>query len=420
MKWEHIFIDKLLTKYESSKQFQKTDSVSRKINIPFSIDKFKEYHYGTPREKMEIKEAVLKLVEQKLVHVRWRKNEIGNLIEEIVLNIDHLNEAYRFIERRPKFDELEEFKQLITEHTQELSTLGIGEGGKQWLEYVTINKKIPSIFPSNSETRNKVILALSGLASLDDDIDERMFSINIFRNSKVFLGSVKAGVARILRAQSNMDSETTDAEILEEYGILETGSEFHIAGNIIFMLPEGQLDISAVSHGISLHSPTVKIAEIAKTNASIMLSVENMAIFRECTRKRLQSNLILIYSGGFYSRRKLELIKRIRTSIQQNSPQARFYHWGDIDLGGFRIYRHLKNKAIPELQPFMMSPELIDKYYKYCTPIQEDYLLKIQQLVEDELLTELRATITTIVEKKVRLEQEAILCQRSEAFTLPL
>lgn len=420
MNWEHIFIDKLLTKYEQSKKFWDAKVASRKINLSFTMDKVREYHFGTPQDRLDIKQAVLRLAGMELIHVVWKKNEIGNLIEEIVLQVDNANECYNFIGRRSKLDELTEFTSLLTNYSKGLAALGLENVLKDWIHHVGAKKRIPSIFPRNSGTRNYVIRALAGMAALEDDMDERMFSIAVFGNSKSFLGNVKAGVARILRAHAAIDSDSTDSEVLEVYGILETGSDFHIAGDIIFRLPDGKLDISAVTEGIGLHPPTVKVAEIAEVHAEVMLSVENLAIFRECTRRRLYPNVLLVYSGGFYSRRKIELLKRIRAAMHQAFSQPRFFHWGDIDLGGLRIFRHLKSNAIPELRPFMMSPEVLEQYQSFCTPVDTEYVSKVQSLINDNDLHDLKPTIMAFAEKKVRLEQEVILGLRVEALPLTI
>jgi len=412
MNWEQFFIEQLLNKYERSKQFRDTKSQARKINYPFTTSKMQEYHFGMPQTKIEIKNAVLRLAELGMIRVIWKKGEFGNLIEEIVLQIDSLDKSYSFIDRISKKNELDSFTNLLEIHARELISLGLGKALEEWLSEISLKKKIPSLFSSNAETRKKVILALAGISTLEDDIDERMFSLSIFGNSKAFLGNIKVTVAKILKFSNGMDSDITDGEALETYGILESGSDFHIAGDIIFRFPDGCLDISAVGDGIGLHPPSVKIAEVERVNTDFMLSVENLAIFRECTRRKLYSNALIVYSGGFYSRRKIELIKRIYKALQSISPQIQFFHWGDIDLGGFRIFRHLKVSAIPVLKPFMMTPDILDRYQGLCVPVDYTYAEKMKRLIDDIQLTELKATIARAVGKMVKLEQEAVLCSR--------
>ena len=54
----------------------------------------------------------------------------------------------------------------------------------------------------------------------------------------------------------------------------------------------------------------------------------------------------MVYTGGFASTGVVDLLKSILALV---SPSVPFFHWGDIDPGGLRIFRFLEEtlRALP-------------------------------------------------------------------------
>lgn len=181
-----------------------------------------------------------------------------------------------------------------------------------------------------------------------------MFSAAVFRDSKAF-GKVKAAVARIPR-KVNADEDLTDAETLEKFGILEAGADFRIAGPVSLRTDRGVLDVSVVREGLALPSSAVKDARVETVRTEILLPVENLAVFRECARRGVAEKCVLVYSGGFYSRRRMAMLGRVAAAMGKD---AKLCHWGDMDLGGVMIFRHIKENCLPGVKPWLMSAEVL-------------------------------------------------------------
>jgi hypothetical protein len=89
---------------------------------------------------------------------------------------------------------------------------------------------------------------------------------------------------------------------------------------------------------------------------SALLTIENYASFNRYVREINDSSLV-VYTGGFASVRALELLRTILLMIGEEVP---YFHWGDVDPGGLRIFRfleenlpraprsHLMNRALTE------------------------------------------------------------------------
>lgn len=85
--------------------------------------------------------------------------------------------------------------------------------------------------------------------------------------------------------------------------------------------------------------------------------------------------------------------------------QIQYYHTGDLDYGGIRIFRYIRKKIFPKLQPYQMSVEQYEKYLLNAIDIEESALEKLQKLKEP-LLQEL---IDIICREKKVIEQESFL-----------
>lgn len=89
---------------------------------------------------------------------------------------------------------------------------------------------------------------------------------------------------------------------------------------------------------------------------------------------------------------------------------VKFYHWSDIDLGGFRIFTRLKKNVIPELQPWKMDVETLSENKDNTSPIKnKSYLNALEKLLNDQDYTVFYPVIHKMLEKKVKLEQESEL-----------
>jgi hypothetical protein len=92
-----------------------------------------------------------------------------------------------------------------------------------------------------------------------------------------------------------------------------------------------------------------------------VLTIENFTSFvRHVREVAAAEQALVIYSGGFPSRSALATIARLTS--QAGAPT---FHWGDMDIGGVRIFRHierqLENVGV-RLRPHMMDKGLLERF----------------------------------------------------------
>lgn len=104
------------------------------------------------------------------------------------------------------------------------------------------------------------------------------------------------------------------------------------------------------------------ITEIDKiefeTFPSYVLFIENFATFNRYVHEVTDESLV-VYTNGFPSPNLCKLI----SLIDGNLPRAiRFYHWGDIDVGGLKIFRKVEKLLTTHvLEPHLMTYEILQR-----------------------------------------------------------
>lgn len=139
--------------------------------------------------------------------------------------------------------------------------------------------------------------------------------------------------------------------LLAELGIAKLPQPLLIAGRIAIA---GQPLPAMPYAGI----PTETVSQIGLVERpSHLLTIKNYTSFIRHVREVPIAGGIIIYSGGFPSGPVLEAILSLATAAS-----APTFHWGDMDPGGVRIFRHLEVMLAElgvDLQPHLMSARLL-------------------------------------------------------------
>lgn len=186
------------------------------------------------------------------------------------------------------------------------------------------------------------------------ELDVRSFGIEACGDSKS-LERQLTRVTSILKRVFELEGETPE-EILEHFGITRFPDPAWVKGPLRLLKNEIEIPIH-------LQKPffTINLHDIENIQSSsvpqYVLSIENKTTFNRYVREISDGGLVL-YTGGFPSRCIISLFNQL-VNLYENNTQ--WYHWGDIDAGGLRIFRHLETKvfepsSIP-LRPHLMSKQ---------------------------------------------------------------
>jgi hypothetical protein len=266
--------------------------------------------------------------------------------------------------------------------------------------------------PLKAEQPRHMRELLHGLQALftvrEDDIARRVLSVRIYGDSKRW-EQLERGILQLARnfCLSPEEAALDDAALLAERGIIDHPSHIHLAGPLVFATPRGEIDLSAFYPDLGLPVEMVRDLEIVESKAPEVITIENKTSFYQYLREGPPGRLV-IYLGGYHNRGRRLLLEKLAAYYQKEGRAVSFYHWGDMDLGGFRIWRHLNTKTGIPFEPFLMD---IQTYLRCChigRPLGKSYLDRLAALLDDPAYEIFHSLIRLILEKKVRVEQEAV------------
>ncbi|MEI3337919.1 MAG: Wadjet anti-phage system protein JetD domain-containing protein [Clostridium sp.] len=94
--------------------------------------------------------------------------------------------------------------------------------------------------------------------------------------------------------------------------------------------------------------------------------------------------------------------------IYENNKKIKYYHFGDIDVGGFKILVHLISKTKIKFIPLNMDEDTLIKNIKYAKDLTQNDIKEINRLLDKEEFREYYNILTFILKKGEKLEQEIV------------
>jgi hypothetical protein len=184
-------------------------------------------------------------------------------------------------------------------------------------------------------------------------IDYRTFSRTSGVRSKALEQRMTAVVTLFDCFFPDLRQPTLDAsEVLATFGVTRMPQPFLLSGPL-------QLDgVPIPSTGYFGVPPEEGDRVGLAQPVNYMLTIENYASFvRHVREVNIDRAGLIIYTSGFPARPVLRQI--VRLAALANAP---VFHWGDMDAGGVRIFRHLEDALAPHeipLAPHLMCSELL-------------------------------------------------------------
>ena len=134
-----------------------------------------------------------------------------------------------------------------------------------------------------------------------------------------------------------------------------------------------------------------------------------------------EEDTLYVFSHGYFSPYEREFLKALRQILQleeEHDPAdtsvngfgsekkpVEYFHTGDLDYGGVKIFEYIQKRIFPELKPMQMDVEIFTKYQEYAEPIPAEKLDKLKK-TSVPVLQEL---IDRMIESGLGIEQESFL-----------
>ncbi len=412
MDYKKVILNILLDKFERSKSYLDNGS-SRRIFLKLFSKDFPDYNIEKPEIKELINSVVKELEVKQLVGFEWLKFEKGNIIEKVWLRPENINMAYQEAGRPPKSSKALTIHKMVRELKENISLSWIRKYLEDIESNIEVKKSASPFLPDDEKDAQAILNALKAINDQNnEEYLERVFSLKCFGDSKFFEKHVRKKIVTIIKKYLLNDFDyiepLADDETLAQVGIVRSPEQVDFCGGILGKLAGKHVDFSIFKKGITINSYTVKEIEIIELKSiQKVLFIENKANYIEYILKKRNENELVIFHGGFYSPIKGLFFRKVYEA--GNKVKVPFFHWSDIDVGGFRIFNRLKTNIIPELKPLLMDKEAFLSRKQYWSAFDEKYGFVLGEMLEKEEFLEFHDVISKMLEVRSKLEQEAFL-----------
>lgn len=393
--YKKAIIDGLLKKYNN--RYAKNITTNRRI-ILNPIEVYKDYAKNNAdiSEKQQINEAVSILKDMGFVTADYLR--FSDDIEKIYLSEEHLDSLYEYLKDEYGVVPQSTISKLVHKILEKY--ICTGEIVQKYCENVLVQIEDPRcmLIPERIEENLKMF---SFLEKNKENLYVREVSMLVYGDSKWFENNNYEEVCTFMRTATGRireEGERNDA-ILSFFYVTPAEQEIVIKGNWIIEWKQYALDISKFQGGIAIASGDVHSIKNISVNTKGVITVENKTSFQ----RMRDGDLAMMYLGGFANRHQIEFLKKV---ISDN-PDIKYYHFGDIDVGGFLIHRHLCRETEKSFELYSMGiAQLCDKRYCHCLrELTDSDMSRMESLLEEDSYGEV---LKYMKENNIKLEQEIV------------
>lgn len=392
MNLESEILNALIKTYERSKVSKGQNKVHKDIKLDITHNVF-DKHRNNDNGELEI--AIQRIERSGFAKCSYARN--GQL-QCIVLNLDNasIEKLYKYLNRDNPKNLIERYKEILQ---GKLNCCQIVRDFSIRMLELLDEKRLNVVqqYAPNELDLVDICNAIETMSSLEEDVQERIFCAKLFSDSKRF-NDLRSKISKIIRDFSDEPFDE-DEDVIANMGVIKNTAYAFIKGDLIIKLNDQIINLKEYREPLALSDSAIKTIEIQNIGASSLYTIENLTSFDVFNKK----DTVAVYLGGFHNTVKRELIKK----IHQVMPNIAYYHYGDIDAGGFYILNHLRKKTGINFKSFMMGIDELEKYHDNCKKLTLNDKKRLNLMLEDTDFNEFKETITYMLNNNIKLEQEA-------------
>lgn len=353
------------------------------------------------RERLEANAALLELERLGLVRLHWQKFEEKNWLSAVDLVSEQIGSIYAVLRRTPRTQQETALCNLLAEQTP---VSGWHADFLNWVQ-AQLSKSL-SIAPLDLQDPRKnadLLLAISTIAQLDEPVLERILSIRLFNDSKR-LETLLDAILLVLRRHdpdASLYGKDMNALLLAHH-VAQVPEHILVAGPLILQTKDACLDIAPFKPSVAISAATLHNATSITCAARQVITIENATSFSEFAAIGPKGTL-LVFTSGFASPATLTLLQ----ALERAHPYLKFFHWGDIDVGGLRILEHLRRHIAP-ISPLGMDTTIFNEYLAFGQTLTKEEISTLRKLRDHASIEDCVSLIEMMISTGKKLEQEAI------------
>ena len=165
--------------------------------------------------------------------------------------------------------------------------------------------------------------------------------------TKRFEKIYQSAVLSVLKQYSPLYEEgMSDEELLTAHGILTYAQTLEFKGAVSYRIDDGPaISTAAQIYGTMFNKQTLENAvPISIVGIRQIMTIENKANY-----EKMQFRPDTLY---FFSPPERKFLSRV---VELAGTDTEYFHWGDMDYGGIRIFKFLQKNLFPKLKPWKMD-----------------------------------------------------------------
>ena len=163
------------------------------------------------------------------------------------------------------------------------------------------------------------------------------------------------------------------------------------------------MNIDNLYNGISFSSKDIHLLQWDKLHhPSIILTVENLTSFTRIDTK--EKDILVLYLAGFANHVKCDFLRKLYAYY----PNSTYYHFGDIDCGGFKIWKNLVNRTSISFKPIYMDLNTIKTNINYGKTLTKNDIDTLNLMKTDPFFINQVSLFEFMLDNNIKLEQECI------------
>ncbi len=390
--FEKNLLNKLLDKYENSKLSKGGTSINRTIKLSTKDDVLKSYSGFDSYKYSDDNDAIIKKLESKNFIVAKFDKET---FKYLTLNINNVDEIYKYLNRDRPSDELIKIKKVISKYC-------FNNFVDDFLKYISvyIDEKYdyPKSYFVDSNQLDLLLKIFTELFKLTEEMRKRDFSVKYLNDSKLF-EKMQSKIIKIIK-DFDGNEYNSDDDVLAFYNIVKNSTYALVKNKLIIKINDSIINLNDLGYELSLSDEMIKHLSLLDSQVTKVITVENLTTFYAMNNKEE----VIIYLAGFHNHTKQNLLIK----IYEKYPNAQYLHFGDIDVGGFLIFNNLLEKTGIPFVPFKMGvKELIENKNKLKNLTSTDKK-RLNKMLTDSKFSVFSDVISYMLENNVKLEQEIL------------
>lgn len=409
MNTQKKILKKLLEKYYSSKSFTENSERAKPAlslndinNLVKGEKEWEQYGGNNPSTNLpDFIDKINNILEnmEKDGYVILKKDKKNpDLYSRIYLNKDSIPNICKYLGINSREDEEEKIKDVLKHYENNILLSDYVKdqynimAKHQVVKYAYVKGQL------NISRLDNILKGVDAVLSQMKEIYIKTLSSKLYGDSKI-MDSILEPICDIIIAYSKTEEYKNvekSTDILPFFNIIKSpgyvyfkgygsikfinGEEYRLFGNMLGLL---STDLMYIRH---IHINNKKV-----------ITVENLTTFYD-----ENEDDFYVYLGGYHNTVRCTLLKK----IYNDNPKLEYRHFGDIDSGGFYIFRRLKEQTQIPFIPYNMDIDSLKKNEQYWKILTANDRQRLTNILKEKDMELFHPTVSFMLDNNCKLEQE--------------